>query len=160
MLWILGFALLYRNLSGTLSHSCNYENWHNDAGVMVCTIYKSLAAFEFFGLLSTLLTLSLDLYTQRTIQHRGVYNAMGDNKGPQLRQSSYTNVVDGVVDEQSGLRDRDQHHMSDWDTRIEFPGQVLHDSRKPYSVNRPLSASKFGYQHPEDQTRYDGAGPA
>lgn len=50
VLWTLALALLLWNLSGTLSHRCNITNWHNEAGIMVCRIYKALAAFAFTGM--------------------------------------------------------------------------------------------------------------
>lgn len=50
LLWITGSGLLVWNLSGTLSHRCDIDNWGSEAGVMVCRIYKALTAFAIIGL--------------------------------------------------------------------------------------------------------------
>ena len=55
-LWALGLALLMWNLSGTLTHKCNVSNWSNFAGVMVCRLYKALAAFTVVGLYALVIT--------------------------------------------------------------------------------------------------------
>jgi hypothetical protein len=50
ILWMLGFALLTWNLSGTLSHTCNVDNWDHDVGIMVCRMYKAIETFTVTGL--------------------------------------------------------------------------------------------------------------
>ena len=50
VIWLLGFALLFWNLRGTLTHRCHILNWGTDAGVMVCRLYKTLAAFTTIGM--------------------------------------------------------------------------------------------------------------
>jgi hypothetical protein len=48
--WATGFGLLTWAMSGTLVHKCNATNWGNDAGVMVCRLYKALFTFSLTGL--------------------------------------------------------------------------------------------------------------
>ena len=48
-IWLIGFSLLSWWMSGTLTHVCNVANWHEDAGIMVCRIYKSLFTFSLLG---------------------------------------------------------------------------------------------------------------
>lgn len=50
LLWILGLTLLTWNLSWTLGHHCARTTWHNDAGIMVCRLYKAMTAFTVTGL--------------------------------------------------------------------------------------------------------------
>ena len=45
LLWILSLTLLTWNLSWTLGHHCVRATWHNDAGIMVCRLYKAMTAF-------------------------------------------------------------------------------------------------------------------
>lgn len=33
-----------------------------------------------------------------------------------------------------------------------------HDIQRPYKVQRPIEAQRFGYSHPEEQTSYGGGG--
>ncbi|KAI9691054.1 MAG: hypothetical protein M1822_008674 [Bathelium mastoideum] len=84
VLWLVGFSLLSWWMSGTLTHVCNVANWHEDAGVMVCRIYKSLFTFALLGLVSTLLAFSLDLYVRQRATRRGIYHNMTpiDAKAP------------------------------------------------------------------------------
>lgn len=50
LIWAVGFALLTWYSSYTLFHFCDKENWHEDAGIMVCRIYKALFTFSLTGL--------------------------------------------------------------------------------------------------------------
>ena len=50
ILWALSWSLLTWFMSGTLSHMCDVENWHEDVGIMVCRIYKALFTFTLVGL--------------------------------------------------------------------------------------------------------------
>lgn len=61
LLWMLGFALLTWNLSGTLSHQCDIANWNHETGVMVCRIYKAIETFTITGL--SVLSLFLQFFT-------------------------------------------------------------------------------------------------
>lgn len=156
LLWILGFSLMYWNISGTLAHHCDIENWGNSTGIKVCMIYKALAAFIVFGLVSTFFSLGLDIYTDRRINHRGTYDIMGNVGARGATQLPDGNAKEACDDHSEG---KDPNGAaSDWDSNIEIPSQVTHDGQKPSDVNRPIEASKFGYSVPEEQTRYDGAG--
>lgn len=33
-----------------------------------------------------------------------------------------------------------------------------HDTQRPYKLQRPIEAGKFGYRRPEEQTSYGGGG--
>jgi hypothetical protein len=48
--WATGFGLLAWAMSGTLVHRCDAANWGNDAGIMVCRLYKALFTFSLTGL--------------------------------------------------------------------------------------------------------------
>jgi len=50
VLWALGFALLSWWASSTIAHGCNVHNWENEAGIMVCRLYKALFTFGLLGL--------------------------------------------------------------------------------------------------------------
>ncbi|KAL8634431.1 MAG: hypothetical protein Q9228_007974 [Teloschistes exilis] len=49
-LWILGLSFLTWNLGWTLGHRCLLKTWHNEAGIMVCRLYKACTAFTVMGL--------------------------------------------------------------------------------------------------------------
>jgi len=49
-LWGMGFGMLSYFMAPTLGHYCNTSTWENDAGVMVCRIYKTLFTFTLLGL--------------------------------------------------------------------------------------------------------------
>lgn len=48
-LWGMGFGMLSYFMSATLGHYCNTAMWENEAGVMVCRIYKTLFTFTLLG---------------------------------------------------------------------------------------------------------------
>ncbi|KAI9781719.1 MAG: hypothetical protein M1839_005712 [Geoglossum umbratile] len=83
--WATGFGLLAWAMSGTLVHKCNVTNWHSDAGIMVCRLYKTLFTFALTGLLSTFSALILDIVVRKRENARGRYipaNDPTDNKAP------------------------------------------------------------------------------
>lgn len=49
VLWVVSWSLLTWYMSPTLSHYCDVEHWQEDAGIMVCRIYKALFTFAFLG---------------------------------------------------------------------------------------------------------------
>jgi len=50
VLWALSWSLLTWNMSGTLTHTCNTENWGDASGTMVCRLYKALFTCALVGL--------------------------------------------------------------------------------------------------------------
>ncbi|MCJ1229155.1 hypothetical protein MMC12_005820 [Toensbergia leucococca] len=138
VLWMLGFALLAWNLSGTLSHRCTTANWSNEAGIMVCRLYKALTAFAITGLTTTLCAVLLDLRTYRLTTHRGKYNPMMDIKHP-FPISSPSNPHDP------------------YQPPRDIP-EFSHEITKPYKVQQTIEVQQFGYSAPSEQTTYDGAG--
>ena len=54
ILWTIGFGLLSYWMSATLNHKCDVLSWHDDTGIMVCRIYKTLFTFSLLGWISTL----------------------------------------------------------------------------------------------------------
>jgi len=153
-LWALGFALLTWNLSGTLSHTCNVENWDHETGVMVCRIYKAVETFTITGFAATAASLALDLYIMRKTRERGVYNQMGDEKRGRPRHHPHHSRHD-TVDEFS-MRDQAGEEAGFRAPSIEFP-EYMHEAKRPYKPRREMSAERFGYQRPEEQTSYEGA---
>jgi len=148
LLWLLALALLTWNLTWTLGHRCIVTRWHNEAGIMVCRLYKSMTAFTVTGAFTTILALLLDMRIQRKANQLGRYNPMLDVKGPGNARSnspfgaSTANLnvqEDGVV----------PHIL------VKAPS---HDLQRPYKVQRPIEAGKFGYSQPEEQTSYGGGG--
>ena len=61
LIWILAFTLMVWNISGTLRHKCDIANWSHEIGIMVCRLYKALAAFTVTGLYVILSFLSIAL---------------------------------------------------------------------------------------------------
>lgn len=62
LLWALSWSLLTWNMSGTLTHTCNTENWNDTSGVMICRIYKALFTFALVGLYVFLSSPSFPLF--------------------------------------------------------------------------------------------------
>jgi len=62
-LWGMGFGMLSYYMSPTLGNYCNTKTWENDAGVMVCRIYKTLFTFTFLGLYVAILLFSASHYS-------------------------------------------------------------------------------------------------
>ncbi|SLM36993.1 hypothetical protein LPUS_06713 [Lasallia pustulata] len=142
VLWMLGVALLLWNISGTLSHRCNIANWHNEAGIMVCRIYKALTAFAFTGMITTLLLLLLDIRTHRALTHAGTYNPMHDRD---MKASSSFALAGARA---SSSSDPFSHRDED----------LEHDIATPYKVRHTIAAEQFGYSAPTEQTTYGGGG--
>ena len=98
LVWLVSWSLLTWYMSPTLRNYCDVEHWKEDAGIMVCRIYKALFAFAFLGLyvflelsrtckypyenpkrltlshrISTMAALCLDFYVRRKNNKRGIY---------------------------------------------------------------------------------------
>ena len=139
---LVSLALLTWNLSWTLGHRCGPINWHNKAGIMVCRLYKALAAFAVVGAATTLGALGLDLTVQRKGKARGVYNQMGgDVKTPVI------NVREVGSD---GFEGRSLRNFGEGHERRS------HEGAQVYKVQRPIEARQFGYEAPTEQTSYGG----
>jgi hypothetical protein len=50
LVWAVSWSLLTWYMSPTLKNYCDVEHWQEDAGIMVCRIYKALFTFAFLGL--------------------------------------------------------------------------------------------------------------
>ena len=50
LVWLVSWSLLTWYMSPTLRNYCDVEHWKEDAGIMVCRIYKALFTFAFLGL--------------------------------------------------------------------------------------------------------------
>ncbi|KAI9769114.1 MAG: hypothetical protein M1840_004465 [Geoglossum simile] len=94
--WATGFGLLTWAMSGTLIHKCNVANWRNDAGIMVCRLYKALFTFALLGLLSTFSALILDIIVRKRENARGRYIPANDNKAPAGFRLSQQREHDGL----------------------------------------------------------------
>jgi len=151
LLWMLGFALLTWNLSGTIKHKCNIDNWTHETGIMVCRIYKALEAFTITGLLATAGSLVLDFYTIRKSAARGIYNTMGDAKQP-----GHTRGIDSTDDFSTAIH-AGETSANYREPSLEFP-EYSHEASKPYKAQRTMESQNFGYNQPSEQTSYGGAG--
>ncbi|KAI9878707.1 MAG: hypothetical protein M1830_010751 [Pleopsidium flavum] len=127
VLWALSWSLLTWNMSGTLTHTCNTENWGDASGTMVCRIYKALFTFALVGFLSTVSALVLDITVRRRQASRGTYNAMQDVK---------LAANDPIDPYQPGG---------------DMPAQPF-DIARPYRAQQP---QQFGYTVPAEQQSYD-----
>lgn len=65
VLWSIGFGLLSYWMSGTLKHHCDVLSWHDETGIMVCRIYKTLFTFSLLGFISTIAATTLDVHIHR-----------------------------------------------------------------------------------------------
>lgn len=168
--WALGLALLSWNLSWTLGHHCARTTWHNEAGIMVCRLYKALTAFTVIGLATTAVLFLLDLRTHRGTTAQGTYNVMLDIKHPVPRSSSFSSHH---YDRDSGDGDigsqRPAPYSADSYGRVGIApdddeirpvsgNSSSHELARPYKVQKPIEAVQFGYVAPSEQTRYDGPG--
>lgn len=109
LVWAVSWSLLTWYMSPTLKNYCDVEHWKEDAGIMVCRIYKALFTFAFLGLyvlletllqthttswwilttiysISTIAALCLDFYVRRKNNKRGMYR-LHDIDAKQQQQS-------------------------------------------------------------------------
>ncbi|KAL8986618.1 MAG: hypothetical protein Q9177_004105 [Variospora cf. flavescens] len=155
VLWVLGLSFITWNLGWTLGHRCLIDNWKTEAGITVCTLYKSCTAFTVTGLyvaseyisllprpLTTLLALLLDVTTYRKSTQLGKYNRM---QGLDLKRS-VPSIISAPVPQYDQLGSpRDANNTGD-----------LGD-QKPYRVQESIEVQHFGYSAPSEQTKYDPA---
>jgi len=156
ILWMLGFALLMWNLSVTLTHQCSIANWSTDAGVMVCMIYKTIAAFATTGMVSTLLATLYDIRTHRLAFGRGTYNPMAE---PKILSASPYESTRSVSYHDGPAATTTSYSDMDIDTReqpLQSP-EWAHEAKGTYKTQRPIEVNQFGYSAPSEQTAYDGA---
>ena len=113
---------------------------------MVCRLYKATTSFAVTGAFTTILALLLDLRVRRNSTQRGKYNQMLDVKNP-------ANVRSGSPFQSTV--NLNEHGDAVPEIHVRGPS---HDSQRPYKVQRPIEAQKFGYSHPEEQTSYGGGG--
>lgn len=107
-----------------------------------------MTAFTVTGAFTTILALLLDMRIQRNSTQLGTYNQMLDVKGQtNVRSSSPFGASHGHLNEQEdGVVP---------EIRVKGPS---HDLQRPYKVQRPIEAGRFGYSQPEEQTSYGGGG--
>lgn len=168
--WALGLALLSWNLSWTLGHHCTRTTWHNEAGIMVCRLYKALTAFTVTGLATTTILFALDLRIYRATTAQGTYNAMLDIKHPIPRSSSFLNHR---YDQDTCDGDISSHRLAPYSVESYGRARISpdddevgpmsrnsssHELSRPYKIQKPIEAGQFGYVAPSEQTRYDGPG--
>jgi hypothetical protein len=109
LVWAVSWSLLTWYMSPTLKNYCDVEHWKEDAGIMVCRIYKALFTFAFLGLyvfshvlqtctimavhadklhrISTIAALCLDFYVRRKNNKRGMYRLHDIDAKQQQQQS-------------------------------------------------------------------------
>ncbi|KAG8532710.1 uncharacterized protein KY384_002587 [Bacidia gigantensis] len=140
--WLVSLALLTWNLSWTLGHRCGPINWGNNAGIMVCRLYKALTAFAVTGSAATIGALGLDLKIKREGKDRGVYDQMpGDVKAPAVLVNEMG--TDGFEPQQARYIGEGHERRS-------------HEGAQAYKVQKPIEAKQFGYEAPSEQTSYGG----
>lgn len=144
LLWIVSWSLLTWYMSPTLLHYCDVEHWREDAGIMVCRIYKALFTFAFLGLLSTLAALCLDFHVRRKNNKRGMYRLHDlDNKPPQSGAPRGPFTDEGHGYGAGGLAE--PRHSDAW--------EEPRPSMGPYGEQG--GRSQQGYALPESQFEYD-----
>ncbi|KAF1813443.1 hypothetical protein P152DRAFT_457804 [Eremomyces bilateralis CBS 781.70] len=152
VIWVVGFALLSWYSSQTLFHYCNKENWHEQAGVMVCRIYKALFTFALTGFTSTLAAMLLDIHVFRRSNRLGKYNPMQDLDRKPLQPGALHGET--VFETSSSPRSSPSNSHN----------SAQHEGTKS-TLRTPFSAKKAGagensldlgvYQVPEEQFHYD-----
>lgn len=144
VLWISGISLLGWNMSGTLGHICNEENWGPDAGLMVCRIYKTLFSFTLFASMSALAMVVLDLEVRKKQTSLGKYNRM-QGSGPDMKppQEAFGTGAPGVHrhDDHTEPWPRTEHELDDYST--------------PAHSRESVQPEHFGYTSPLEQRHYD-----
>ncbi|KAK5680092.1 hypothetical protein LTS10_008042 [Elasticomyces elasticus] len=149
LLWGLSWALLTYYMSGTLANVCDKAHWHEDTGIMVCRIYKTLFTFTLLGLVSTLAALGLDIYVRRQQTRRGVYQLHDlDTKArPEATRGPFTDeaATHGSY-EHSGLREEPRESLA-W--------EEPRPSMGPYSEMGDKRGQAGGYAVPEAQFDYN-----
>jgi hypothetical protein len=110
--------------------------------------------------LSTTLALILDIHVSRSAARRGIYNSMNalDQKQPLTNTSrEHLRSNSNVHTDIHNSTDPFDHEIHGSEA-LEIPEYTHTDTRKPYSVQRPIDMETFGYMAPTEQTAYDPAG--
>ncbi|KAI4251164.1 MAG: hypothetical protein LQ352_005026 [Teloschistes flavicans] len=141
-LWILGLSFLTWNLGWTLGHRCLLKTWHNEAGIMVCRLYKACTAFTVMGLLSTLLALALDIRTHRGTTHLGHYNRMNEPLDVKRSPPSISSPMPQYPPYSSQRAD---------DSMMTGDLSEYRVQREEFEVQH----FRNGYEAPSEQTKYD-----
>ena len=151
ILWSLGLGLLGWNMSGTLGHVCNKDNWGSWMGIMVCRLYKALFSFTVIGWVSLVALVILDFRARSKQKKQGLYNQMGapvGGKGTRLGALGLGGFSRNV--ETKGVQDQAAEPL-----RVPEGGYDGHT----YDNGSHVKVDQFGgYQPPADQTRYDSGG--
>lgn len=129
-----------------MSHFCDYDNWSEDLGVMVCRIYKALFAFTLVGFVSTLAAFVLDIYVRRQQTRRGIYRLQDlETKGrPEATRGPFTDEEHSY--DQGGVAEPRESEA--WDAHPR-------PSMGPYEESADTEKRKDGYAVPENQFEYD-----
>jgi len=127
--WSTGFGLLTWAMSGLLLHKCNASNWGNDAGIMVCRLYKTLFTFALLGLISTFSALVLDIIVRKRENARGRYIRANDSKAP------------------AGLRLSQQPENDGLESSRAFVGEQAETGYTPPSDQQRYSDTEYHHSH-------------
>lgn len=119
-------------------------SWKNEAGVMVCRMYKALAAFAVTGTATGIATLLLDLHVNSRERRAGAYGMMAvpdkDDNSPWQKDVNETGTAhDGNASMGGALWDGDKQGIT-----------------RAWKANKTLDVNDFGYAIPEGQSTYGG----
>lgn len=172
LVWLVSWSLLTWYMSPTLKNYCDVEHWKEDAGIMVCRIYKALFTFAFLGLyvswtllplytfnsqiltitcsISTMAALCLDFHVRRKNNKRGMYR-LHDIDGKQGQQQQKSGAPRGpFTDEGHGYGSggiADPRESEAWEAPRPNVSPYGEQSRQPQ-----------GYAVPEQQFLTDDTG--
>lgn len=179
LLWALSFSLLTWNMSGTLTHICNVENWGNSTGIMICRIYKALFSFSTTGFVCAFAAVILDIRTWRKQTRQGSYAVMAGSKviddkhasvGVEPLRGAGMGMDRGVTPDphdqhmqmepmnRGGQRDGSPYghgYQESYDGR---PVGDYANGNVAWKSQGQIKVQEFGYAAPTEQTRYDGPG--
>ncbi|KAM0698946.1 hypothetical protein Q7P36_000990 [Cladosporium allicinum] len=154
LIWAVSWSLLTWYMAPTLTHYCDVEHWQEDAGIMVCRIYKALFAFAFLGLISTLAALCLDFHVRRNNNKLGMYRLHDiDTKQQQPQQGPSGAPRGPFTDEGHGYGSGGIAEPRDSEV-WEAPRLSLgpYSEQGTHSNGYAVPDAQFGY----DDTRYYG----
>lgn len=148
-------------MSATLSHACNTVNWGNDAGTMVCRIYKALFTFALTGLYAFSPSVSHSRFLEFPPWPVKSCKSLADQVLNMNSVSTLSALTLDVIVRRKQTQRGTYNAMQDLKTAANDPidpyqqNVDFHDASSAFRAQRtPKAPERAGYALPEEQTRY------
>jgi len=173
VLWALSWSLLTWNMSGTLTHTCNTENWNDTSGIMICRIYKALFTFALVGLYAFSRPLPFPLsipplpflvLNRRKKLPSLITNPLENSISTLAaltldvltrRRQTRLGTYNAMQDVKLAANDPIDPYQQGGDMPAPGTEAFGADVARPYRAQQPIEAQRSGYSVPVEQGSYD-----